>query len=78
MKSTLESHEAGAADVRETAEGGAQQVHPPPHQARIAGADPGQGPGDVEAPTVVGQPQGTEVGRSPDNHQYRGTGTRPC
>jgi hypothetical protein len=44
---------------------------------RVAGADPGQGPGDVEAPTVVGQPQGKGAGRSPDNLRYRVTGTRP-
>jgi hypothetical protein len=77
MTSTPGSREAGAADVRETVEGEAHQGHPLPRQARVAGADPGQGPGDVEALTVVGHPQGTEVGRSPDTPQYRGTGTRP-
>jgi hypothetical protein len=77
MTSTPGSCEAGAADVRETVEGEAHQGHPLPRQVRVAGSDPGQGQGDVEAPTVVGHPQGTEVCLSPDTPQYPGTGTRP-
>jgi hypothetical protein len=77
MKSTPGSHEAGAADDRETDEEEAYQGHPRLRQVWVAGADPGQGPGDVEAPVVVGHPQGIEAGRSPDTPQYRETGTRP-
>jgi hypothetical protein len=77
LTATLKSHEVGADDIRETAEGGAQQVHPPPLQARVAGVDPGLGPGDGAAPTVVGPPLGEGAGWSPDNLRYRETGTRP-
>jgi hypothetical protein len=77
MAATPESHAAGAADVREIVEGEARQGHPLLRQVQVAGADPGQGPGDTEAPTVVGQTQEKEVSRSPDDPQYRGTGTRP-
>jgi hypothetical protein len=51
---TPEGHEAGADDVQENAERGAQQAHPPPRQDRIAGVDPGLGPRDGVAPTVGG------------------------
>jgi hypothetical protein len=77
MASTPESHEAGSADVREIVEGEAHQGHPLPRQVQVAGADAGQGPGDDVPPTVISQTQGIEVGRSPDNPQYQGTGTRP-